>query len=275
MRRIPALIVVMVIAGSMAVATRAEALSITVVPGGSQFQQIFGRALGPVSDAVFLDLLNAAGDYWEGRLLDNRSLRIEAGWGSRFQAGALAAETDNGVNPIAFVGFNPRFSWFFDPTPLDNSEYADETVLFDDFGGGALNTAIKFDGATGAALDEFDAFSTALHEIGHALGLGLLFDFQNGNQPITIQSPLPFAGSVLPYKNGHLGGRPDELPFSLMQPFGEENRRLLPSDADILAVAQAGHFTNVVLNDVRPVPEPATSVLMLSGLALLFGRRLR
>jgi hypothetical protein len=42
--------------------------------------------------------------------------------------------------------------------------------------------------------------------------------------------------------------------------------RKLPSDFDILAVAEAGQFTNVRLNEFAAVPEPGTFTLLLLGL---------
>lgn len=61
------------------------------------------------------------------------------------------------------------------------------------------------------------------------MGLSGLFGIQQGN------NPLPFAGSLIPFKDGHL-----DLPFdALMDCCTAAGTRSLPSDADILAVAQA------------------------------------
>ena len=84
-------------------------------------------------------------------------------------------------------------SWFFDPTPGDDSEFAmqqtlwrdlpttgsgSQSDLFNDFGGNVIPPTFEvgFTGpATGdGAVGNTDALSVILHEIGHALGMSFL-----------------------------------------------------------------------------------------------------
>ena len=249
---------------------RAEALSITITevtgnPG--PFRNVFGFSPNPLGSQAFLTVLDAAANSWEGFLLDDRLVSIQAGF-SPSLGSSLARETEFRVLLIAF---NPAVAWFADTTPLEASEYADQTFFFDDFGAGPVNSGIVHTGATGNALGRFDLFSVALHEIGHALGLDVQFDTQHGNVPILVEEPLPFSGSSIPYAGGgHLF-----LPNTVMRATGERSVRRVVSDVDILAVAQAGQFTDVQLNTPQIVPEPASALLLLTGAAVLRWRRRR
>jgi hypothetical protein len=89
------------------------------------------------------------------------------------------------------------------------------------------------------------------------LGAGL---FGAGTLDLTVEDPLPYAGSVLPYRDSHLMLN-DALMFPSL-PFSE--RRLI-SDADLLFVAQQRGFTDVSLRGVT-VPEPASAMLLGAGL---------
>jgi hypothetical protein len=159
--------------------------------------------------------------------------------------------------------------FFVDPTPFDNSEYAETVTTFQDLGGGLLNTGFGFRGPTAAAAG-IDLFTILLHEIGHTLGVDLIIQ---GN--VLVPSSLPFAGSEIPIDivggrvTGHL-----VLPQALMNPSGgllgpDPLKRTLPSDADILAAATLGRFQNIRLNEIVAVAGPGALTLLLAACAVV------
>jgi hypothetical protein len=90
------------------------------------------------------------------------------------------------------------------------------------------------------------------------LGAGL---FGAGTFDLVVQDPLPYAGTLLPYRGSHL-----MLTDALMFPALDFFERRLISDADLLFVAQQRGFTDLSLRGV-PVSEPAS--LLLLGIGLL------
>jgi hypothetical protein len=213
--------------------TKAETLSITLAPPSAAWFLVFGTPApsATVSVAQLFTIVGAAADYWESIILDDRNLTIQLGFDS-FPPNVFAASTAN-VSSLNVMAFNPGPPWFVDPSPQDHSEYVTLTTIFQDLGSGPVNMGIVYTDPTGAAVDRYDFLTVALHEVGHSLGLGthLLASFD-----------------------------------SLMAPGVAINRRKLPSDFDILAVAEAGQFTNVRLNEFAAVPEPGTFTLLLLGL---------
>ncbi len=246
---------------------RAHALVINVTGPSTAFLNNFGPAQPPAGVTLIdlINVMNAAGDYWEG-ILDSptpRTISIQTGFSARLSSNTLAAAIGGNPSSSGLIAFNRNFSWFADPTPFDNSEYTTFTETFADLGGGLLNVSAVFGGATGAAADKFDLFDTALHEIGHILGLSAQFANAHLSGPLEILDPLPFAGSLIPLTGGHIS-----LADALMGSSTGPGERDLPSDADILAIAQAGGFTEVTLRPTQAVPEPHAVMLFLAAAAI-------
>lgn len=205
--------------------------------------------------ATLQEIVGAAASYWEDVILDSFTLTISYGWIERD-----SYATHSGGS----IGFDNDLStrWFMDSTPLDASEFALYTEYSENLGGGVMNTGREFTGGSGDAA-YVDIFTTALHEIGHALGLSsgnFSYVLEAGDGDIDIKSPRPFAGARIPVSSAHIS-----LPHALLRSSRGPGIRRLPSEADILAIAQLRNFRNLNLNPVS-IPEPSIPALL--GLAV-------
>lgn len=223
-----------------------------------------------------VDIFNAAASMWENVLLDDHTVNIEYGWLNLENFGEApdrtgAAPTWDSSFPattsFVVINNNNQTPFFLDATPELNEEYTTFRSTNQDFGAGELNTGRVLENPVGEAVGQVDIFSVVLTQIGVSLGFFIPdppfaipgnpnFTFPS----ITVDSPLPFAGSDLPTIDID-GGRID-LPDVVISPNVEFGQRKLLSTADVLAVAEVTGFTQVDLSSTQ-VPENS-SILSLS-----------
>ena len=216
--------------------------------------------------------LNAAADLWEAAILDNHTLTVNYSWAP---LSSLAEATVFGSAPFntATLKFDNDNStnWFLDPTPLVNDEWSTFDYLFEDLGGGLVNTRNKYTGASGSALGRYDLLTVAIHEIGHAVGV--IAHPTPLADPTTITAPRPKAGTQI-YTTATGGGHVDSSHHldAVMTPSVPLSQRKLQTDIDILLAAQRSGFGSVVLNEAH-MPEPSTLLLTAIGFFALLAKR--
>lgn len=264
-------------ASLLGVAAPAQALLISVqfaFPGERSLLSSTGRfgnagslAGGGTVEGVFA----AAAQTWEGLLHDTRTVGIKVGW-AELPPGVIAAAAPIGLGGNEILLNNRNTRHFADPTPLDASEFGSFDEVLADLGGGPIVVGREY-GNPLFNLPGIDLLSTALHEIGHVLGLPL--DQPGGLQTFLITEG-PFAGTALPCVQqgicAHLS-----LQSALMSTFVGLDSRTLVSGADLLFVAADGGYRDIDLSAVgsAAVPEPASAWLSLAGLAALGSLRRR
>ena len=108
----------------------------------------------------FRTAMEAAADYWESIILDNHRLVVLYRWGGDGSWLGLHSpgNTEGGRQKSCTIqlghnNFDPNRRWYFDPTPLNNSEYNLNQKLYRD-----LDATEQSDWYEGAVPDVFETW---------------------------------------------------------------------------------------------------------------------
>jgi len=153
-------------------------------------------------------VFEAAADWWEYyfQSVTPQTVTIRYGWAPA-NPGALASAT--WFNAASFPGGDIRFdsdgdSFFLDPTPLSSEEWTNSQVNLSSYGSRDVFDANYLSGYSGPSAPNgstpFDAFSIALHEIGHLLGAGSTHTWDSDVSDGDIDTSI----GAFPASGGHL-----------------------------------------------------------------------
>lgn len=192
------------------------------------------------------DVFEAAASAWERVVRDDFSVTIYYGWYATgpisstafhqpLSVGGMPARQLSGSVAFNNVGAN----YYLDPTPDDNSEFGAAMISMVDLGSGALSAGVEFGAIEANAFGRVDLLSTAIHEIGHALGLtGWSFFLEETSDGDIDVQMMGYAGATIPMSGTHVDLVGPAL-SGIRRPLGV--RRAI-SQVDLLAVCQISGF---------------------------------
>jgi hypothetical protein len=225
------------------------------VPTGEDLTGI-GLAGEPPQTAIgagsLQTVFRAAANYWERVIRDDFTVTVHFGWYPTapitpiaFHQGIAEAGTPERQveGSIAFSN-DGLFPFYLDPSPADNAEFGPQVTASANLGGGPINVLRELAPLDAEVVGSIDMLSTAIHELGHALGLVGWPFFNNEALDGAIDLTMAgFEGTAIPLVGTHLNVvGPATSGFS--RPLG--SRRLI-SDLDVLAISQVSLFTNYLL----------------------------
>lgn len=207
-----------------------------------------------------------ATDPTQGRITQGR-VRVTANESSLIDADA------DGVIDDLFIDLNDPLDWYFDPTPAFHEEFDLQPTLNQSLDAATRTTIFGFNGTFPSALEinyqgttipgapaeaanNFDLYSTLLHELGHLLGMssgtapdgsviytaafneaGTDLSFDPDPSLCNGWSNIGFATRIT--TNGNIDHSHVACPGCLMNTSGGRGRRRLPTTSDYLALSSA------------------------------------
>ncbi|HEY6562950.1 MAG TPA: hypothetical protein VIY86_00510, partial [Pirellulaceae bacterium] len=239
-------------------------IDLTEAPVGSTLTPVFDPNLDQLGA-----IMQAAANFWEGIILNNHTLEVTYGYLDLAPAvhGIAEVVLDDGLRAtegnVAFdIENNMAGDWFFDPTPTNHSEFSMHQVLFRDLA--AVTQGLYYNGAPNDVLEVGywgnytgpdqgrDALTTAIHELGHLLGLASNlpnFPGQTGDGDYDF-NPLFVQGDAAAVEYAGPGGQQHQhlrSSDSTMAEGAGNGDRNLPGATDLFALASVSNWTLIDL----------------------------